>query len=86
MKRKIDRIYELNPAEVVKALRWYLTYRELRMPNDDKSCSVEMDTGGGAMITFTEEVQETEVEPGELRWGRRGVPVNATPPTVSTDG
>jgi hypothetical protein len=36
MKRTVDHIFHLSPPEVVEAFRWYLTYKQLRMPDDDK--------------------------------------------------
>lgn len=80
MKRTIEHIYELPPAEVVEAFRWYLTYKQLRMPDDDKRCEVSMRGDNGATVKFTEEVEERSAAPGEMVWESRDRL------TVPTDG
>ena len=96
MKRTVEHIFNLSPDEVVEAFRWYLTYRELRMANDDKRCDVVMTPeNNGATVTFTEEIEDTRGSPGELKWERperlSGSPRDGRPPDgtyrgISTDG
>lgn len=86
MKRSVDHIFNLSPAEVVEAFRWYLTARDLRMPNDDKKCEVTMLADGGAEIRFTEELQNTSAQPGELVWADRGRLGGAPRETTTRDG
>lgn len=66
MKRTVEHIYNLGPTEVIEAFRFYLTFRELRMPDDDKECEVSMNGADGVTIKFTEEVQDTSSQPGQL--------------------
>jgi hypothetical protein len=72
MKRTVEHIYNLSQAEVIEAFRWWFEYRQLRTPEDDKHCTVEMGLeNGGATVIFTEEVQDTHAQPGELKWMER---------------
>jgi hypothetical protein len=61
MKRKIDRVYELNRAEVIKALQWYLArVKDWPVPDEEHRLHFEMGDKGDVRLSFTEEIEETD--------------------------
>ena len=59
MKRKIDRVYELNRAEVTKALHWYLVrVKDWPVPDEEHKLHLEMGDNGDVRLSFTETLEE----------------------------
>lgn len=62
MRRKIERTYELNAAEVGKALHWYLLrVKDWPMPSEEKDLQVVLGPAG-AVLAFTDEIEEKDDE------------------------
>jgi hypothetical protein len=61
MKRKIERTYDLEPAEVRKAIHWYLArIKDWPMPEDEKKSELDVNSDGSVTLKFTEEIEEKD--------------------------